>query len=306
MPPTPLRLSLGSRGRIVAEVQRTLGVASDGVLGPVTLAAMRRAVGSQTQQAFELDDLWRMGAGAQLGVDLSGHNEGGTKGPVDFKVLRAAGVTFAWLKLTEGQSYTNTEAARQVDAARKAGILVGGYHFGDPSADRRRLTVEDLVADAEAEADHYLSVERRFFGDRGPDLVPMLDVERGYASKAQALWYGVLGGTSGARAAATATWCGAWLGKVPRAGVYTALWAVQGYLGRAAAAHILPLAARPLWLASYNAGAAPARPLPHPWRDPHVWQISGTGRLPGVDGAVDLDIALGVDLRALTLRSPPA
>lgn len=303
---TPLRISKGSRGRIVAELQRALDVEADGVCGSVTLAAAARGLGRQTA-ALDLRDLWTLGVDVRLGIDLSGHNEGGDKKPVDFKKLKAAGVGFAWLKLTEGTTYTNTEAARQVGAARDAGVLVGGYHFGEPSADRRGQSRDALLADARTEAAHFLDVQARFFGPQGPDLVPMLDVEAGYLSKAQQLWAAsILGRSGAARAQATADWCQAWLATVPTAGIYTARWAVQAYLSAAPAAALQPLQARPLWLASYNAGAEPARPLSHPWRDCHVWQCSGSGSLPGVDGKVDINIALGPDLRALTLRSPSA
>lgn len=338
MSTTPLRITKGSRGAIVAELQRALDVEADGVCGPVTMAAAARALGRKVA-ALELADLWTLGVDVHLGVDLSGHNEGGGKREVDFKALRAAGVMFAWLKLTEGRRYRNTEAVRQIAAARDAGILVGGYHFSDPSADPLGMSRDELLGDAiRAEAPHFLETQAEFFGAAGPDLVPMLDIEAGYASALKRLWASsVLGRSSAARAEATATWCRAWLdtvdavmfgrpnGSLPasyiehlrasmsaperhaaalQSGIYTARWAVQAYLSAAPAAALQALQARPLWLASYNAGAEPARPLPHPWRPCHVWQCSGSGELPGVDGRVDLSLALGSDLRALTIRSP--
>jgi len=301
-PETPLLIAKGSRGRIVAELQRALDVTADGVCGPVTMGAAFAALQRQTI-ALDIGDLWELGVDIHLGVDLSGHNEGGGKALVDFRKLKAAGVTFAILKLTEGNSYTNTEAARQVGAARDAGIRVGGYHFADPSTDRRGQTRDALLADARAEADRYLNAASRLFGAQGPDIIDWLDVEAGYLSKLRQMWAASpLGRSGAARAEATAAWCKAWLEAVPAAGIYTARWAVQAYLSAAPAAALQALTVRPLWLASYNAGAEPTRPLPHPWRPYHAWQCSGSGGLPGVDGKVDLNIALGSDLRALLRR----
>jgi len=48
------------------------------------------------------------------------------------------------------------------------------------------------------------------------------------------------------------------------------------------------LAAQPLWIAHYTT-ACPT--VPPPWHDWQYWQHSERGRVPGITGAVDLDLA---------------
>lgn len=58
------------------------------------------------------------------GVDLSAHN-----GDIDFEAVRDAGMSFVILKATEGQSFTDKKFIENYNAARRAGLLVGAYHF---------------------------------------------------------------------------------------------------------------------------------------------------------------------------------
>jgi hypothetical protein len=57
-----------------------------------------------------------------------------------------SGLSFAFIKVTEGLSYTNPEWTSQRDTARGAGLVVGYYHY------------PHMVNDPQAEADHFLSV----------------------------------------------------------------------------------------------------------------------------------------------------
>lgn len=54
------------------------------------------------------------------GVDVSSYQAGWAPDPAD---------SFVFVKSTEGSSYVNPERARQLDAARRADMLVGHYHF---------------------------------------------------------------------------------------------------------------------------------------------------------------------------------
>ncbi len=71
--------------------------------------------------------------------------------------------------------------------------------------------------------------------------------------------------------------------------LYTGRWAWSAYL-RAAPPPLLDTIRRRylLWLASYNGGAGPKRTIDgYPWS---VWQYTGKGRVPGVDGACDINV----------------
>ena len=58
------------------------------------------------------------------GLDLSAHN-----GDIDFEAVRRSGMDFVILKATEGESFVDKKFHANYHAARRAGLLVGAYHF---------------------------------------------------------------------------------------------------------------------------------------------------------------------------------
>lgn len=72
-------------------------------------------------------------------VDLSWHNE---MEPDGFKKLKDAGVVGVILKASEGTHYTDPTYRSRQDQARRAGLLVGAYHFAngaDPIAQAKHF-----------------------------------------------------------------------------------------------------------------------------------------------------------------------
>ena len=70
------------------------------------------------------------------GVDVSHHN-----GRVDWRRIRAAGYTFAYLKASEGVTFRDSTFARNRAGARAAGMVTGAYHYFSlcsPAADQAR------------------------------------------------------------------------------------------------------------------------------------------------------------------------
>ena len=61
---------------------------------------------------------------AVRGADISAHN-----GRVDFDILRDKGLDFVYIKATEGADFKDAAFAANLNAARKAGLKVGAYHF---------------------------------------------------------------------------------------------------------------------------------------------------------------------------------
>ena len=53
--------------------------------------------------------------------------------PVNWAAVKAAGISFAFVKSTESTGYVNPYYARDVAGARAAGVVVGAYHFAQPS-----------------------------------------------------------------------------------------------------------------------------------------------------------------------------
>lgn len=60
----------------------------------------------------------------QRGIDASHH-----QGAIDWQAVAGDGVSFAYLKATEGTSYTDPTFAGHRAAAQDHGIQVGGYHY---------------------------------------------------------------------------------------------------------------------------------------------------------------------------------
>lgn len=60
----------------------------------------------------------------QRGIDASHH-----QGAIDWRAVAGDGVAFAYLKATEGTSYTDPTFAGHRAAAQDHGIQVGGYHY---------------------------------------------------------------------------------------------------------------------------------------------------------------------------------
>jgi len=58
------------------------------------------------------------------GVDVSYY-----QGDIDWRTVRASGVTFAYIKATEGGDYLDSKFRRNWAAAKAAGIRRGAYHF---------------------------------------------------------------------------------------------------------------------------------------------------------------------------------
>lgn len=58
------------------------------------------------------------------GVDVSSY-----QGEIDWMVLSSQNISFAYIKATEGSSYTDSCFARNFDAAQKTPLRVGAYHF---------------------------------------------------------------------------------------------------------------------------------------------------------------------------------
>src|SRR5258708_7401718 len=77
---------------------------------------------------------------------------------VDFHALAAAGVAGVMLKATQGAHGVDPRYADYVGRARSVGLLVGPYHFFEPTED------------PDAQAAHFVSVARWMPGDIPPTL----------------------------------------------------------------------------------------------------------------------------------------
>ncbi|AAN12694.1 endolysin [Mycobacterium phage Omega] len=75
------------------------------------------------------------------GIDISNH-----QGDMDLNRVKAEGFDFIWCKVSEGANYRDPFWPGNRDKARKAGLILAGYHYvrtGDPAAQARTF-VEHL------------------------------------------------------------------------------------------------------------------------------------------------------------------
>lgn len=201
-----------------------------------------------------------------LGIDVSNH-----QGRIDWKKVAADGVDFAWVKATEGRTFTDARFLANLLGARENGVPVGAYHYARPDNNS-----------AEAEADHFLTVLGQL---EDGDLLPVLDFE-----------------TKALSASRMNAWALRWmelvkLGLGVQPVFYSYPYFISGSMGGAK-----PLAGVPLWLADY--GPNDGKLHTQRYRFPHMVQVAhqytSRGRIGGIAGVVDLNTA--VDLAPITYR----
>lgn len=206
---------------------------------------------------------------------ISGCDISHWQGSVQWPDMRVAGIRFAWCKASQGKSgrdATWTDGRRK--AAATAGIRCGAYHFADLSQ-----SPEDNATNF-ADAIGALSVG---------ELFPALDVE------AQGL-------PERMTADEIRAWCerfaAAFNARIPTPLV---LYTDHGTLvNRMAGGAGLQAAFPFLWLARYTNAADPGET--GAWAKWTVWQWTQGGKLPGVNGNVDLNRCASEDaLNAITI-----
>lgn len=195
------------------------------------------------------------------GIDISAYQRG-----ID---VSANGVPadFVGIKATEGIGYVNTDCDRAFQQAKAAGRRRLVYHFANQN-------------DAIAEADFFLS---KTAGYRDGHTIPVLDVE------AAAL------NNSGA-------WVRAWLDRVASVWGTKPLVYMSGSPAKNSKYDIVVQGNYGLWVAAYPSPAPTTYTdvpdyVPTRWPFSAMRQYSSSGRLPGYNGPLDLNIFYG-DLAA--------
>jgi lysozyme len=180
------------------------------------------------------------------GVDVSHW-----QGSIDWTAVRGDGITFAFIKASEGGDLVDPQFSRNWPAARRAGVIRGAYHFYRPGTS------------AAAQARHFLRTVR--LGEA--DLPPVLDVETiGSQTPAQVrrgirTWLRIVEAETGKRPIVYIN---------PRVAGR-----LDGELGRHA-----------LWIAHYRPSQPP---IPDNWTRWTFWQYTSAGRVDGIRRRVDLN-----------------
>jgi GH25 family lysozyme M1 (1,4-beta-N-acetylmuramidase) len=85
------------------------------------------------------------------GLDVSSH-----QGNVDWTAVKNNGATFAYVKATEGTSYTNPYFSQQYVGSYNVGLIRGAYHFATPNTSGGAAQADYFAAHGGAwSADHH-------------------------------------------------------------------------------------------------------------------------------------------------------
>ena len=179
------------------------------------------------------------------------------QGQINWAAVANDGVRFAFVRASHGLS-ADSRGAENMAGARGTIERVGAYHYLEKSHD------------AADQAGAFL----RFYARADGDLPPVLDLEEG-------------GSDSAARALT-------WLAIVEEAiDVRPMVYTSAGFADRVGLVKRVELADYPLWVAHWT--HAPEPTLPAPWQSWAIWQHASNGRVAGINGSVDLDVAPTLD-----------
>lgn len=200
--------------------------------------------------------------------DLKGIDVSAWQGRIDFPSLRQADLRIMYIKATQGTDYIDPYLKANYDGARANGYAVGFYHY---------LTARN-EEECHAEARYFLDA----LGGMQSDCRMAVD----------------LGNKDRLDVAAFSRLCRVFLEDVEQ------LSGLRGmiYASASTARHDLhDLQAYPLWVAEYGV----RQPEPNPyWTMWTGFQYSNTGRLPGIEGSVDLDVFTNAVLLAQPAEHP--
>ena len=218
-------------------------------------------------------------AGASVtGIDVASYQHGGDA-PIDWNAVKAAGHSFGYIKATERRStsggYVNPWFQRDWDAAGRAGLYRGAYHFAIPSY--------PIVPDALDEARYFVSTTGSMAGPL--DLPAMLDLEYNP--------YGVSNDCYGLSQSDFVVWARTWLDEVKRlTGKPPVVYTGGSYWNTCSGNSTAIGSEYRLWIASYpnDPNSTTFRPtVPAGWPTWTFWQYRSDGAVPGIVGNVDMN-----------------
>ncbi len=231
---------------------------------PLAACASNEHACSSTGQALTV-----CAAGATIqGVDVSVY-----QGTVDWTKVKAAGIDFAFARVSDGTGTLDTTFAANWKGMKAAGIVRGVYQFFEPGEDP--VTQADLV----------MSQVKAAGGFEPGDLPPVMDME-------------VTGGQTDATIQANMQ---SWLTEIEKA------YGRNGiiYTNESTSTHFGgKFTSYSLWVASWGASCPT---MPNGFTQWKFWQYADTGTINGISGAVDHDEFNGSlsDLQAWANPTPP-
>jgi GH25 family lysozyme M1 (1,4-beta-N-acetylmuramidase) len=179
------------------------------------------------------------------------------QGNVNWSTAAANGARFAYVKATEGTTYTNPYFAQQYNGSYNAGLIRGAYHFALPN-----------VSSGSTQAAWFVNHGGGWSAD-GKTLPPALDIE-----------YNPYGATCyGLSQAAMVTWIRDFSSTVrSRTGRYPVIYTTTNWWTTCTGNSAAFATTSPLWIARY---ATTVGTLPAGWTFHTIWQYADSGTLPG-------------------------
>lgn len=202
-------------------------------------------------QASGNDNAW--------GMDVSHY-----QGTIDWEQVKAAGISYVFIKATQGTRMVDDCLAANVQGATDAGIFVGVYCFSEANT----------AAEGASEAEFLLQVLRDHGLLDSVNMELVLDLESApkdgdfSAQTGDAIYR-------------------AWQGVIEAAGKKSMLY-TGNYFGRTHFTEALWDV--PVWVAKYS--TTPPSDMAG-WSQWEFWQYSSSGTVPGVGGAVDMNLFRG-------------
>jgi GH25 family lysozyme M1 (1,4-beta-N-acetylmuramidase) len=205
-----------------------------------------------------------------FGIDVSRY-----QGMPDWRLVRNAGAQFTYIKLTEGRTHQQPGGLVNWEDAKENGIAVSGYHLAN-------LVHNEQETDAAGGARNFVGMLNK---TSGWDMPPALDLEL-KKLKEHADQYG---------AAKTLEWIEAWVEEFHHhTKLYPTIY-ISRHGVKVLGEHHGSLPAYPTWWPDYTSatwGEEPDRGLDC-WNTWTFRQFTAAGKVPGVDGDVDLDYFYG-------------
>lgn len=194
-----------------------------------------------------------LGEGEVLGIDVSGH-----QGEIDWDRARDAGVSFAYIKATEGAGHEDSTFSANWTGAGKAGIARGAYHYFTlcSTGEEQALAFLEAVPPDDSALPPAVDLELDGACAQEPDQTAVKREVDAFVSAVEKGW--------GRRVVVYSSW--EWRNAYP-----------------------LPEeVARPQWH---------TRDSRRPEGDWDIWQVRFDARIDGIDHDVDLDVMKVEDLR---------
>lgn len=232
-----------------------------------------RRPGSKASFVETLED--RRLLARSYGIDVSTYQP-----TINWTSVKNGGIDFAYVKSTEGATWTSSTFANQMAGAAAAGVPAGAYHYARYDNNS-----------AATEAAHFLDVAGDYMA--AGNLRPVVDIEQ----------------TTTQSAATVSTWVNTFCNAIVAAtGVEPLVYTFASYASTKLNSTVTQW---DLWMAQYPSSPAPQTGSPSstaPWASGtwKVWQYTDSGTVSGISGSVDRNVFNGDKAAMLASLQIPA